>query len=144
MERILNENELNEAYAEIKSINDKISELDKRKSEISQMLTQSAINKAKSKFPGIEFGDKVKVVRSVYDWRNPKATETVIRYMGGFFLDRYAYGDFFLDRYAYGDSYDRYKYIKLELYQVKKDGTRSLKKDETHISNIVSIEKVEE
>ena len=98
------------------------------------MLTQSAINKAKSRFPGIEFGDKVKVVRSVYDWRNPKATETVIRYMGGYFLNRYAYGD-----YA---NYD--KNIKLELYQVKKDGTRSLKKDETHTSNIVSIEKVEE
>ena len=134
MEHILNENELNEAYAEIQSINEKIRDLDKRKSEISQMLTQSAINKAKSKFPGIEFGDKVKVVRSVYDFRNPKATETVIRYMGGFFLDCYAYGDY----------YDRDKYIKLELYQVKKDGTRSLKKDETHISNIVSIEKVEE
>jgi hypothetical protein len=131
---ILSETELNGAYAEIKSINDKISELDKRKSEISQMLTQSAINKAKSQFPGIEFGDKVKVVRSVYDFRNPKATETVIRYMGGYFLDPYAYGDY----------YDRDKYIKLELYQVKKDGTRSLKKDETHISNIVSIEKVEE
>ena len=134
MEHILNENELNEAYAEIKSINEKIRDLDKRKNEIGQMLTQSAINKAKSKFPGIEFGDKVKVVRSVYDWKNPKATETVTRYMGGYFLDRYAYGD-----YA---NYD--KSIKLELYQVKKDGTRSLKKDETHISNIVSIEKVEE
>ena len=134
MEHILNENELNEAYAEIKSIDEKLTSLAKRKGEINQMLTQSAINKAKSRFPGIEFGDKVKVVRSVYDWRNPKATETVIRYMGGYFLNRYAYGD-----YA---NYD--KSIKLELYQVKKDGTRSLKKDETHISNIISIEKVEE
>ena len=131
---ILSETELNEAYAEIKSINEKIRDLDKRKNEIGKMLTQSAINKAKNKFPGIEFGDKVKVVRSVYDWKNPKATETVIRYMGGYFLNRYAYGD-----YA---NYD--KSIKLELYQVKKDGTRSLKKDETHVSNIVSIEKVEE
>jgi hypothetical protein len=134
MEHILNENELNEAYAEIKSINEKIRDLDKRKNEIGQMLTQNAINKAKNRFPGIEFGDKVKVVRSVYDWKNPKATETVIRYMGGYFLNNYAYGD-----YA---NYD--KSIKLKLYQVKKDGTRSFKKDETHISNIVSIEKVEE
>lgn len=134
MEHILNENELNEAYAEIKSINEKIRGLDKRKNEISQMLTQSAINKAKNKFPGIEFGDKVKVVRNVYDWKNPNATETVIRYMGEYFLNRYAYGDY--------TNYD--KSIKLELYQVKKDGTRSLKKDETHINNIVSIEKVEE
>ena len=131
---ILSETELNGAYAEIKTLNEQIRSLENRKDEISQMLTRSAINKAKSRFPGIEFGDKVKVVRSVYDWRNPNATETVIRYMGGYFLNRYAYGD-----YA---NYD--KSIKLELYQVKKDGTRSLKKDETHISNIVSIEKVEE
>lgn len=134
MEHILNENELNEAYAEIVAINEKIRDLDKRKNEIEQVLIQSAINKAKNRFHGIEFGDKVKVVRSVYDWRNPKATETVIRYMGSYFLNRYAYGDF--------TNYD--KSIKLELYQVKKDGTRSLKKDETHLSNIVSIEKVEE
>ena len=134
MEHILNKNELNEAYAEMAAINEKINDHNKRKSEINQLLVQSAINKAKSRFPGIEFGDKVKVVRSVYDWRNPMATETVIRCMGRFFLDRYAYGDY----------YDRNESIKLELYKMKKDGTRSLKKDETRISNIVSIEKVEE
>jgi hypothetical protein len=54
--------------------------------------------------------------------------------MGGFFLDRYVANDYL--------NYD--KHIRLELYQVKKDGTRSLKKDDTHISNIISIEKVEE
>jgi hypothetical protein len=134
MEHILNENERKEAYAEIVAINEKINGLNKRKNEIEQVLIQSAINKAKNRFQGIEFGDKVKAVRSVYDWRNPKATETVIRYMGNFFLDRYAYSDY--------TNYD--KYIKLELYQVKKDGTRSLRKDETHVSQIVSIEKVEE
>lgn len=134
MEHILNESELNEACAEIKSIDEKLTSLAKRKGEINQMLTQSAINKAKSKFPGIKFGDKVKVVRNANNLRNPNATETVIRYMGGYFLDRYAYGDY--------TNYD--KRIKLEFYQVKKDGTRSLKNEETHISNIVSIEKVEE
>ena len=134
MEHILNENELNEAYAEIKAINEQIRSLENRKDEISRMLTQSAINKAKSRYPDIRFGDKVRVVRGVYNWGNPKATETVIRYMGGFFLNRYAYGDY--------DNYDNR--VMLELYQEKKDGTRSLKKDETHIGNIVSIEKVEE
>ena len=134
MEHILNENELNEAYAEIRSINEKIRDLDKRKGEISQMLVQSAINKAKNRFPDIKFGDKVKVVREAHDWRNPKLTETVIRYMGSYFLNRYSYSDY--------TSYD--KCIELELYQEKKDGTRSLRKDETYISSIVSIEKVEE
>jgi len=134
MEHILNENELNEAYAEIKVINEQIKSLENRKDEIGRLLIQSAINKAKNRFPGIEFGDKVKVVREVYDWRNSKTTETVIRYMGGYFLDRYSYGDY--------DDHDRN--VKLELYQVKKDGTRSLKKDETRVSKIVSIEKAEE
>ena len=134
MEHILNENELNEAYAEMKSIYEKTRELDKRKCEINQMLIRNAINKAKSRFPGIEPGDKVKVVRKTYDWRNPNATETVIRYMGGYFRDRYGSSDY----------YNHDEYIKLELYQVKKDGTRSLKKDETNISSIISIEKVEE
>ena len=132
MEHILNKNEQNEAYAEIKSIDEKISDLNKRKNEIGQMLTQSAINKAKSKFPGIEYGDKVKVVRSIFDWKDSNATETVIRYMGGYFLNRYA-------TYNYRD-YDTN--IKLELYQVKKDGSRSLKKDEIHVDKIISIEKI--
>ena len=137
MEHILNENELNEAYAEMKSIYEKTRELEKRKGEINRMLIQNAINKAKSRFPGIEFGDKVKVVRKAYrawDSKNPNATETVIRYMG----------DYFRDRYGSSDYYNHDEYIKLELYQVKKDGTRSLKKDETNISSIISIEKVEE
>lgn len=134
MEHILNENELNEAYAEIRSIKEKIRGLENRKGEISQMLVQNAINKAKNRFPGIEFGDKVKVVRNANNLRNPEATETVIRYMGSYFMNRYAYGDF--------TSYN--KYIELELYQEKKDGTRSLRKDETYVSDIISIEKVEE
>ena len=134
MEHILNENELNEAYAEINSIDEKISDLDKRKNEISQMLTQNAINKAKSRFPGIEPGDKVKVVRKDTDLFNHTSTETVIRYMGNYFHARYGYTDY----------RNRDEYIKLELYQVKKDGSRSLKKDETYVSGIISIEKVEE
>ena len=132
--RILNEKDLNGAYAEITTINEQIKNLENKKAEITRMLSQSAINKAKDKFPGIEFGDKVKVVRSVYDWNNPKATETVIRYMGRFDLNRYAYIDY--------HDYDRN--VQLELYQVKKDGTRSQKKDEIHINKIISIEKVEE
>ena len=43
MEHILNENELNEAYAEIKSINEKITDLDYRKNEIDQILTKNFI-----------------------------------------------------------------------------------------------------
>ena len=134
-EHILNENELHEAYDEIKSINEKISSLKDRKNEIDKMLEQSASNKAKARFPGIEFGDKVKVVRRTYDPKNPDATTTIIGYMGNYFIDR---------RFVFDDFYDRNKVIMFELFQVKKDGTRSLKKDDIYFRDIVSIEKVEE
>ena len=135
-EHILNENELKEAYAEITSINEKISSLKDRKGEINNMLIQSAINKAKTQFPGVEFGDKVKVERHVWD-RNTQGviTAPIIGFMGEYFID---------SRYVYGDFYDRTKELRLNLYQIKKDGTRSLKKEEIYIRNLVSIEKVEE
>lgn len=135
IEHILNENELNEAYDEIKSINEKISSLKDRKNEIDKMLEQSASNKAKARFPGIEFGDKVKVVRRTYDPKNPDATTAIIGYMGNYFIDR---------RFVFDDFYDRNRVIMFELFQVKKDGTRSLKKDDIYFRDIVSIEKVEE
>ena len=136
LEHILNENELNEAYDEIKSINEKISSLKDRKGEINNMLIQSAIGKAKAQFPGIEFGDKVKVVRHIWD-RNAQGiiAAPIIGFMGEYFID---------SRYVYGDFYDRTKELRLNLYQIKKDGTRSLKKEEIYVRNLVSIEKVEE
>lgn len=136
LEHILNENELNEAYDEIKSINEKISSLKDRKGEINNILIQSAIGKAKIKFPGVEFGDKVKVERRIYDKNARKViTAPIIGYMGEYFIN---------PCYVYGDFYDRIKELGLNLYQIKKDGTRSLKKDEIYFRNIVSIEKVEE
>ncbi len=132
-EHILNENELNEAYEQLKAVDDKISDLKKRKEEINQLITASAIAKVKARYPGIEFGDKVEVIYSVYDFKNPNATKTVVGFMGCFFLHRYF------------TEYDRNRknYIWLELYQMKKDGTKALKKDEICISNILSIKKVE-
>ena len=135
IEHILSENELNEAYDEIKSINEKISSLKDRKGEIDKILEQSASNKAKARFPGIEFGDKVKVIRRTYDPKNPDATTAMIGYMGNYFIDR---------RFVFDDFYDRNRVIMFELFQVKKDGTRSLKKDDIYFRDIVSIEKVEE
>ncbi len=132
-EHILNENELNEAYEQLRSVDDKITDLKKRKAEINQLITASTIAKVKAKYPGIEFGDKVEVEYSGYDWRYANATKTKVGFMGHFFLKR-----FFIE-----SDHERENYIRLELYQVKKDGTKSLKKDEICISNILSIKKVE-
>lgn len=135
MEHILNENELNEAYEQLSAVHDKITDLKKRQAEINQMITASAIAKVKARYPSIEFGDKVEVVcNASYDWKNPKATKTMVGFIGNFFLSR-----FFFEF-----DHDRENYVRLELYQVKKDGTRSLKKDEISSMNIVSIKKVEE
>lgn len=133
-EHILNESELIEAYEQLSAVDSKIDELKTRKSEISQMITASAIAKVKARYPGIEFGDKVEVEYSVYDWKNPNATKTVAGFMGRFFIPRYFF------------EYDRQRenYIRLELYQAKKDGTKSLKKDEIGVTRIISIKKVEE
>lgn len=134
MEHILTDNEINEAFEEIKSVDAKIRELEKRRNEVNGMLTKNAIAVARSKFPGIEWGDKVEVTRAVYSYNNPGATKTYIGFMGRFFLDRY-YDTF---------EKNREQYLRLELYQVKKDGTRSQRKDELRFSSIVSIKKVEE
>ena len=136
IEHILNENELHEAYDEIRSINEKINSLKDRKGEINNILIQNAIGKAKTRFPGIEFGDKVKVVRRIYDEKaRGVISSPIIGFMGEYFID---------SRYVYGDFCDLTKELRLNLYQIKKDGTRSLKKDEIYIRNLVSIEKVEE
>lgn len=133
-EHILNENELKEAYEQLKAVDDKINGLKKRKAEINQLITASTIAKVKAKYPGIEFGDKVEVEYSGYDWRYANATKTKVGFMGHFFLKR-----FFIE-----SDHERENYIQLELYQVKKDGTKSLKKDEIGALKIVSIKKVEE
>ena len=133
-EHILNESELTEAYEQLSAVDNKIAELKTRKSEINQLITASAIAKVKARYPGIEFGDKVEVVYSVYEWNNPKATRTQVGFMGRFILN------------GYFTEYDRERerYVHIELYQAKKDGTKSLKKDDIGISRIVSIKKLEE
>ena len=54
-------------------------------------------------------------------------------------------GNYFIDnRFLFNDFSDRNRVVMFELFQVKKDGTRSLKKDDIYFRDIVSIEKVEE
>ena len=134
MEHILNETETKELYNELKSINEEINSLDKRSDEIKQVIIQSVVGKEKAKYPGIEFGDKVRVVRKKWSFNNPDATEEVVGFMGNFFVKYFSYAYF---------SNDILPSVYMELYQVKKDGSRSQRKDEMTLSAIVSIEKIE-
>ena len=135
MEHILNETETKELYNELKSINEEINSLNKRSDEIKQVIIQSVVGKEKAKYPGIEFGDKVRVVRKKWSFNNPDATEEVVGFMGNFFVKYFSYAYF---------SNDILPSVYMELYQVKKDGSRSQRKDEMTLSAIVSIEKIEE
>ena len=134
MEHILNEAETKELFNELKSINEEINSLNKRSGEIKQVIIQSVVGKEKAKYPGIEFGDKVKVVRKKWSFNNPDATEEVVGFMGNFFVKYFSYAYF---------SNDILPSVYMELYQVKKDGSRSQRKDEMTLSAIVSIEKIE-
>jgi hypothetical protein len=133
-EHILNENELAEAYEQLRAVDDKITDLKKRKAEINHLITASAIAKVKAKYPGIEYGDKVEVAYDIYDWRNSKTTKAMVGFMGNFFMNKY---------YSESDR-DRESYVRLKLYEVKKDGTMSLRNHEFSACYIVSIKKVEE
>ena len=134
MEHILNETETKELFNELKSINEEINSLNKRSDEIKQVIIQSVVGKEKAKYPGIEFGDKVRVVRKKWSFNNPDATEEVVGFMGNFFVKYFSYAYF---------SNDILPSVYMELYQVKKDGSRSQRKDEMTLSAIVSIEKIE-
>ena len=136
MEHILNETETKELFNELKSINEEINSLNKRSGEIKQVIIQSVIGKEKAKYSGIEFTDKVKVVRKKWSYNDPDATEEVVGFMGNFYVKHFTYE-------YYSNTNIIMPSVYMELYRVKKDGSRSQRRDEIPLSAIVSIEKIE-
>ena len=132
---MLNEIELKELHDEYSAISEKINSLRSRQLEIDLTINNNSKEVIASKFIPLEFGDKIKVV---------------IRNFRPFFEKNYTYsehigifGSWVLDGHQYSTD-NGVGSVKLRLYQIKKDGTRSLKYDEFFNDNIVSIEKVEE
>lgn len=132
-EHILNEAEIKELRDEYFNIKDKIRELEKRTDEIDATIVRNSCNIVASRFIPLEFGDKIRVTYKV--WRYPGYVEEVKE---GFF------GNFYMEeRHPYTVD-NGVSMVRLRIYQIKKDGTRSQKSDYVFGGSIVNIEKVEE
>ena len=129
---IFNEAEKKELWDEYYAIHDKVRELEARQSEIDHLMCQNAINIVASRFIPLECYDKIRVTYKELGWGEYK-TNTKEGFFGLYRREGHIY-----------TADDGVGSVKLRLYQIKKDGTRSLKYDEFWQGNIVNIEKVEE
>ena len=132
---MLSEFELGMLHKEYFDLCDKIREMERKKTQIDLTINENSKQKVASRFIPLEFGDKIRVTRKVM--------------RGGLEItyDTYTYEGFFgswvLDGHQYTED-DGLGRVKLRLYQIKKDGTRSQKTDDCWTGNIVSIEKLED
>lgn len=132
-EHILNEAEIQELKDEYYNIKDKIRELERRTDEIDATIVRNSCNIVASRFIPLKFGDKIRVTHKV--WHYPGYVNEVNEgFFGSFYMDeRHPYT---MDNGVSG--------VKIRLYQIKKDGTRSQRSDYVFAQNIVSIEKLED
>lgn len=133
-EHILNEAEIKELKDEYYNIKDKIRELERRTDEIDATIVQNSCNIVASRFIPLKFGDKIRVTYK--EWVGMGGYKDVV--LEGFF------GSFYMDeRHPYTVD-NGVSSVKIRLYQIKKDGTRSQRSDYVFAQNIVSIEKLED
>jgi hypothetical protein len=133
MEKILTDEEIKALKDEYYATKDKIRELEKRTGEIDATIVRNSCNIVASRFIPLKFGDKIRVTFKVWRYLGYE-TEVKEGFFGSFYMD---------DRHPYTEDNGVYS-VKLRLYQIKKDGTRSQKSDYVFASNIVSIEKLED
>lgn len=132
-EHILNKAEIKELRDEYFNIKEKIRELQKRTDEIDATIVRNSCNIVASRFIPLEFGDKIRVTCKV--WTLKGYIEDVKE---GFF------GNFYMDE-AHPYTVDNgVSMVRLRIYQIKKDGTRSQRSDYVFGGSIANIEKVEE
>ena len=133
MEKLLTQEEILALENEYYETKDKIRELSRRTDEIDGIIVQNSCNIVANRFIPREFGDKIRVTRKV--WKFSGYVEEVKE---GFF------GSYYMDeRHPYTED-NGVSSVKIRLYQIKKDGTRSQKTDDCWTGNIVSIEKMED
>ena len=131
---MFNEKELKELHDEYFAISDKIRELEHRQKEIDIAINNNTKERVASRFIPLEFGDKIRVTRKVL------AGGLEVKY--NFYTYEGFFGSWVLDGHQY-DKNDGQGLVRLRLYQIKKDGSRSLKYDEFYNGSIVSIEKID-
>lgn len=124
------EEEIKKMREEMSGIDQQIRDLNNRKDEIKTTILRNSAEIVKSRFPNLEYGDKVKVTRK-YVWYNKQeeVTETLF------------FGNVCRGKFAYELTPNAMVWIFLK---VKNDGTMSKRSVEYSNSTIVNIEKITE
>ena len=121
----MSKNELDALREEYFDIDTEIANLKRRQREIDNAISRNACQEAENRFGEFEIGDKIRVT---------KTTGVVEGFYGGLELSS--------DGLAYHDTVGHM--VRLELRQVKKDGTMSQKKDIISLRQVEKIEKITE
>ena len=132
-EHILNEAEILALRNEYYETKDKVLELTKHMDEIDATIVRNSCNIVANRFIPLKFGDKIRVTlkRCCYSGYE---TEVKEGFFGSYYMD---------ERHPYTED-NGVSAVKIWLYQIKKDGTRSQKTVGCWTRNIVSIEKLED
>lgn len=130
---MLTKEEINAIRQEMEQIDDDIHTLEQEKSRLKQKLITNTFEIVDAKFPGLNFGDKVKVTREIRDFFDHELLQTVTETL--YFHSRT------VGAYMDGTNTNQIKY---EFFQCKKDGSRSKKTVQYWYMNITAIEKVTE
>ena len=129
---MLTEEKKKELLENITSIEEQVKRLNKEKSGYASQLEQGVIENVRDRFNGIADGDKVKVQYTDWDFKwNHKVYEGIF-YLKGFHVTRYYYAP------------NMEEYVQVDLYKVKKDGSKSMRTEVINNQNVVNIEKVTE
>lgn len=125
---MLTKDEIKKLNDERFSIEEQFRSLNKRKDEIKSILLRDSAEVVKSRFPNLEYGDKVKVTRKEWVYNGAKeVTETL--FFKSVWQGKY---DYELTPNA----------MKWKFYKTKKDETMSKLEVEYSDSAIVNIEKI--
>ena len=133
MEKLLTQEEILALKNEYYETKDKIRELSNRTDEIDAIIVRNSCNIVARRYIPLEFGDKIRVTYKVFRYLQYE-TEVKEGFFGSYYMD---------ERHPYTED-NGVSSVKLRLYQIKKDGTRSQKTDDCWTGNIVSIEKLED
>ena len=133
MEKLLTQEEILALKNEYYETKEQIRELSHRTDEIDAIIVRNSCNIVANRFIPLEFGDKIRVTYQVFRHLHYE-TEVKEGFFGSYYMD---------ERHPYTED-NGVSSVKIRLYQIKKDGTRSQKTDDCWTGNIVSIEKMED
>ena len=133
MEKLLTQEEILALENEYYETKDKIRELTNRTDEIDAIIVRNSCNIVANRFIPLKFGDKIRVTRKTWCYSGYE-TEVKEGFFGSYYMD---------ERHPYTED-NGVSSVRIRLYQMKKDGTRSQKCNGYWAGDVVSIEKLED